>query len=341
MVVYMQNNDKMLEAEVAFNETMKYVNRSSYSLLHPKFGEYCSVYAFTTESLSSYIDKLKVRNKDILTVTGSGDQLLNLVLSGAKTVDNFDINKNAYYFVKLKLAALQTLNYEEFLRFFCSCTDVESNGLIQQKINDNPYVFDYNVYEKISNHLELDVKHYWDLIYKGFDFDGKKINNSMCFTSDKNSAIFSNNYLKSEKNYDKIKLMLQNVNINFYTLDILKLHTLPKKYDCILLSNIYDYLVSDWYNVVSADEFNNYIQDNLSNNLNDGGIIGLAYQYHYKTKNHVYGSAKKKLFSSKYNLEKRESLDKFCFKKILVPSIIKEYRKDAEKDCIYLYGRIR
>ena len=114
----MQNNDKMLEAEEAVKETMKYVNRSSKSLFYPKFGEYASVYIFTTESLSSYIDKLKVKNKDILTVTGSGDQLLNLALNGAKTVDNFDINKNAYYFVQLKLAALQSLNYDEFLNFF-------------------------------------------------------------------------------------------------------------------------------------------------------------------------------------------------------------------------------
>lgn len=339
MVVYMQKIDKMLAAEVAFNETMKYVNRSSKSLFYPKFGEYASVYIFTTESLSSYIDKLKVKNKDILTVTGSGDQLLNLALNGAKTVDNFDINKNAYYFVQLKLAALQSLNYDEFLNFFCSCIDLESNVFMQKKLQENPYVFDYNVYKKISNKLGLDVKHFWDLIYKEFNFDGKKIYNSMCFTSDRKSAIFANSYLKNEINYNRTKQMIQSVSVDFYFLDILKLHTLPKKYDCILLSNIYDYLVSDWYNVISGDEFNKYIQDNLSNNLKKGGIIGLAYQYHYKTKNQVYGSALKKLFSNKYTLEKIESLDKFCFKKILVPSYVKEYRNNDEKDCIYLYGK--
>ena len=36
-------------------------------------------------------------------------------------------------------------------------------------------------------------------------------------------------------------------------------------------------------------------------------------------------------------LSKEEALEKFKFKKILVPSVVREYRNNAEKDCIYLY----
>ena len=37
---------------------------------------------------------------------------------GAKKVDTFDSNKLAYYNLKLKLAVLKTLGYEEFINFY-------------------------------------------------------------------------------------------------------------------------------------------------------------------------------------------------------------------------------
>ena len=163
---------------------------------------------------------------------------------------------------------------------------------------------------------------------------------NFCLSGDKKSSIYNNEYLNNEENYNKTKVNLENVTANFYATDILQLHNLPNKYDCILCSNIYDYLVSDWYNVISAEDFNTYVNEKLSNILNDGGVIALSYQYHYKTKNRLYKPALLDLFKSgKYVLDKREKLDKICFKKILIPSFIKEYRKNNEKDCIYLYGK--
>ena len=71
----------------AFLETMKFVKRRTRSLMFPEFGEYSGMYTTTTENLSGYMDKLQVQGKDVLTVTASGDHLINLYLGGANQVD--------------------------------------------------------------------------------------------------------------------------------------------------------------------------------------------------------------------------------------------------------------
>ena len=335
---FMLNDEEKNQVLTDYQETIKFLNREYKSLMHPTFSHHSSMYTFTTEILSGYIKKLGVKDKDVLTVTASGDQILNLVFHGAKKIDGFDLNTNAYYMTQLKIAALKSLFYEEFINYFSACKSFEDAVFVEKKVENNLNVFDYNVYQKFSDKLPEDVKFYWDLLYKEFNYDGSKLHDSVCISSDSDTAVFANDYLQNATNYEIVKQKIDNVNINYYVKDILQLHTLSKKYDCILLSNIYDYIVSDWYGVISAEDFNSYVENQLSNLLNENGIIQLAYKYHYKTKNVAYGSTLKKLFASKYKIDVNESLNKLSYKKILVPSLIKEYRKDKEMDCVYLYN---
>ena len=331
-------NEK-IKIENIVRETMKQVNRTSKSLMHPEFNEYSSIYTFTTENLNGYIKKLNLKNKKVLTVTASLDHMLNLVLNGVKEIDNYDINKNTYFFANLKIAAMKVLSYDEFLNFFSGCEDKMTMTFVSKKINENPLVLDYKVYMKIRPYLPEDCVYYWDLMYKEFNYNGKEMESRFCFSSDKKGSISNNEYLKNELNYNKTKNNLNSVKVNFYATDFLNLHNLPNKYDCILCSNIYDYLVSDWYNVISEDDFNKYVNDSLSNILNDNGIIALSYQYHFKIKNECYDNSLKNLFKGKFVLEKRPNLDEICFKKLLIPCFVKEYRKNKTKDCLYLYGK--
>ncbi len=335
---FMLNDEIKNKVLTDYQETIKFVNRNSKSLMHPTFSHHSSMYTFTTEILSGYINKLGLRDKNVLTVTASGDQILNLVFNDVKNIDGFDVNTNAYYITQLKIAALKSLPYEEFINYFSACKSFEDAVFVEKKVENNSDVFAYNVYQKFSDKLPEDAKYYWDLLYKEFNYDGLNLHDSVCIPSDKDTAIFANDYLKNATNYEILKQKINNVNINYYVKDILQLHTLSKKYDGILLSNIYDYVVSDWYGVISAEDFNSYVQNKLSNLLNENGTIQLAYKYHYKTKNVVYGSTLKKLFASKYKIDVNESLNKLSYKKILVPSLIEEYRKNKEMDCVYLYN---
>ena len=75
-------------------KTINEINRKTKSLMHPQFTENSFLYPFTTENLSGYVSKLNVKNKDVLTVTGSSDQMFNLIFLGAKSFSNFDLNRN-------------------------------------------------------------------------------------------------------------------------------------------------------------------------------------------------------------------------------------------------------
>lgn len=102
-----------------------------------KFGEQSFIYTFTNENIKQYLQYFDLHQKDILTVTGSGDHVLNMLLSVAK-IDAFDINLFAYYFLILKKYAVATLELDEYLSF-----------LSMEKPN-----FDKKVFEKIKSNWQ-------------------------------------------------------------------------------------------------------------------------------------------------------------------------------------------
>ena len=86
---------------------------------HSKTENSCfSVYLATNENCYYFPKMTSFEEKDVLSVTGSGDQALNAVFFGAKSVETFDINQLAFLFYDLKEAALLHLSREEFLDFY-------------------------------------------------------------------------------------------------------------------------------------------------------------------------------------------------------------------------------
>lgn len=325
----------------AYQETMK-ITKEAKSSMHMTFKEFCEMYVFTTENVSGYLSKLKVKGKKVLTVTASGDHLINLALLGACEVHNFDINSNAYFMAELKIAALKVLSYEEFLLFFTDSKDRTQDyvGLVavQKKVEENELTFDYKTYLRIREQLGEDVALYWDMLFEEYHFNGKELMNSgIVYGGDRTAAIYNNPYLQSEENYHKARECIDQVGRKYLTMDVLNLYKLTDTYDIILLSNIYDYVTDEWMGGMKEEAFTQYVTEELSKKLNPNGKISIAYQYHYQTKDQAFKPSLKNLFKRKYTLEKREALERFSFKKLLVSSVIREYREATEKDCVYLY----
>lgn len=333
--------EKQNYAYNAYVETLKYLKKSK-SLLHPEFSSNSAMYVSTTENFADYIKKIKVEGKSVLTVTGSGDQLINLALLGAKRVDNFDINQNAYFITQLKLAALQALSYEEFIKFFCVADDLRINymGIVamQNKVGHNPEAFDFKTYLKIKPYLSEDAAFYWNLLYEEYQYNGCELANSSLFYSATKKAMVQNNaYLKNGKEYNKARESLPNVEVHFMEHDILNIHTLPYSYDVILLSNIYEYLVDQWADITDHKDFVAYIQDQVSKRLNEHGVIAVAYQYNYRHKAFYDLNLISKILGKGYVVVKIDDFNNM--KRIVVPTTVKEYREDGGKDCVYLYEK--
>lgn len=202
------------------------------------FGEeqYQSIYMFATENLNGVINTLDVREKDILTVSSSGDHIFNMLLRGAKSVEAYDINLFSKYYFYFKKSAIRTLTRDEFIHFFFG----KNYSFKDQRFNEDIY------FKIVKNIEDSDSKFFFDILGRGVG--SKKIFKSNLFFENyysKNTYIECNDYLRNEDNYKKLQQILDSYGYKFYRLNIFDdiSEIGDKKYDIIYLSNILDRII--------------------------------------------------------------------------------------------------
>lgn len=232
------------------------------------FGDLSFIYTFTNENIRKYLSLFNLENKDILTVTGSGDHVLNMLLSVDK-IDTFDINLFAHYFFILKKYAVAALELDEYLDFFSMDTsdfDIKKFRKIKQIWQDEKdalYFFEYIFHSKNSSNLK----------------------NTSLFVSNKKEGKEENierNLYLDEENYYKLKRNILDKQITFHHSNIKSLR-LEEKFDYIFMSNITDYL----FNMFEGDILRNYkkfLYSNLIPMLKENGKI-ISYLYNGRMQN--------------------------------------------------------
>lgn len=193
------------------------------------FSTYSPIYKKTNESISNYKEYLK-NKKTVLSVIASGNQLFNMIYYDTKNIDAFDISKFSKYFLNLQIAAIKSLDRNNFFKFFYN------------SINNDTY-YDDIYYECIREKLDKNNKEFWDSLFDFYDWID--IYNSNIFSNEAFSITHlknENEYLKNDINYNILKEKIGNININIYDGDIFNLNNLfNKEYDLVYLSNILDY----------------------------------------------------------------------------------------------------
>lgn len=184
-----------------------------------------SIYPFTTENITGYMNDLDLSNKKIITVTGSSDHIINSILKGATEITTFDVNPLTKIYMDLKLAAMSQLSFEDFLQLFLYNT---------KKYIDNDIISMFDMPEK--------SKKFW-LNYllqnnNNFDVITSKLFNTKYYNSD--SKLWQNMYLNKES-YNQVKELLKKCNIRFINANLNELH-INENYDYMFLSNISDYI---------------------------------------------------------------------------------------------------
>ena len=235
-------------------------------------------YPFTNENIKEMHNYLDFRDKDILTVCGSGDLILNMILWGAKRIDTFDINRDCIWYYELKKAGILGLERKEFIEFFC--------------FEDYPVPYQYNkkafskkVYNKLVPFLKTEAKEYWDFHFGNIFNSGLNIrSNAKLFMKEPvgyKENIKCNDYLNNDENYCLLREKIRNFDIKFYHVNVTDLNrTLNIKYDYIFLSNISSYM-DLLFDKDTLIQFRNLIVGLLPY-LKDKGIIQIGYLYNYK-----------------------------------------------------------
>ncbi|PKM91487.1 hypothetical protein CVU82_02730 [Candidatus Falkowbacteria bacterium HGW-Falkowbacteria-1] len=201
---------------------------------HDKMTSRSPMYIYATEMVSDYYSCLNLEGKRVLSICGSGDQIINAFYFGAREVVAFDINYNSFFILDLKLTAINKLNYLEFINFFGS-------NLIDGSL-------EFGLYNKLKVFLSVKTRNFFDKLYKEFDYKGKKLIKSDYFRQRSMFDVLAsdiNYYLKNEKEYLKCREIVQNRKIQFLQLDVNDILTCKKLkggFDIINLSNVLNYL---------------------------------------------------------------------------------------------------
>lgn len=233
---------------------------------------YSPVYLFTTENIRGMMNNLDIKDKNILTVSASGDQIFNMLLSGTNKIDSYDVSYFTKYYYYLKESAIKTLSYDEFFDFF-----FPSKYRFKNKVFDNKLFLDI-----LDNIQDNEAKYFWMVLFNRYG--GNHLYYSNLFIQNyypKKTYIECNNYLYNEDNYMELRNRLNSYQYHFLWMNIFKdiSNIYCKKYDFIYLSNILDrlYCKNELEFVLKTKE----IILNLKNHLVENGTLGICYLYFY------------------------------------------------------------
>lgn len=258
------------------------------SLIHTQSSltDFCdadALYDWTNEDFNLY-PNVDLTDKKVLTVTASGDHVLNCMLKGASKIDAFDINVFAKYYSSLKCAMIRRYDYYTF----CHKMDkvIESIDLLNFKGGMNK-----NFLKRLSKYFTKDELAFWmyfcylkenDLFCRiGFLAGGTSIEKSPCY---------------GRKNYNTLKEHLKNTTITYYDSDAINIPNLldGKKYDYIYLSNILGRIKMHDKDITPTIKLVQSLYNLLDNN-------GTLFSYCFNDDKHNYAST---ILTNMYDIKK-------------------------------------
>lgn len=154
-------------------------------------------YSFGNEDSKTENKALRITPQDqVLCITASGDRPLNLLINNCAGLTCVDVNKTQNHLLSLKVAALQTLDYPDYLAF----------------LGAMPCQKRHHFYKNLLPMLDPETKSFWNhrhkLIEEGILYQGalekwaKKISNTIrFFRKSKVDRLFSFDNLEEQKQF--------------------------------------------------------------------------------------------------------------------------------------------
>lgn len=218
------------KTEEDITKASQIIENSSKENSSVAFDSNSGIYLFSNEDISDNVYRKQLIGKsDLLSVIGSGDQVINSILFGSTNITAFDISNFPKYLLLLKIGAIKSLNKEEFVSFFAE--ELDEKELLK-------------LAKKIANNLDENTLKFWYSLISNFGFERIKESKLIKKIRIKYMNPFQNPYLIDENSFEIIRERLQDVRLNLYDQDI---YTLSKEeiqtdgYDLANLSNITSY----------------------------------------------------------------------------------------------------
>lgn len=242
-----------------------------------RFPNYNRVYYHSNENLKEFFSFVDVKDKDVLSVLASGDQVFHLYDKDAKSVETFDVNRLTFYYYYIRLWTVKYLGeyYPEF-KF--------SIGFIKRLLG----------MVKIKTEEEKEAFDYW---CKYIDLFNNKISGKM----------FYRGILEDINRLDDLGKIRDKINNEFvfYEMNLGdKVLPVNKKYDMVYISNISDYIP---HNIKSFEIY----RDNLNSLIRDDGTI---LSVNLRKLGCGENDIEKEVFSELFDVEELPEIERYDFK---------------------------
>lgn len=197
------------------------------------------IYRNTNENLTAILGSYDLKDKNVLSVLASSDQVFSSYYYGAKTVDSFDRQIIAYYYYYLKY-----WNLLETGRHYIPAKNSEIRKIIELHKNER-----------------IQVYKFWDYILKRIGDVPLYYSNLFVYSPYPYSVPYENDT-------NKLIEILKDKQPSFKNINLFERNTSNKKYDVIVLSNILEYMFT-----TEDEEIKSIVLNNIYNLLEDDGII--------------------------------------------------------------------
>ena len=201
--------------------------------------DYDRLYFSSNEPLDILFQNISVKDKDVLSVLASSDHYFYSLYYGNRDVDVYDVNKlTKYYYYLRRWSILYNKNFylpDNIFKSHKPIYDLLKKVSCQDENEEEAYIF-WNSY--IKNVLSFD-------------------NAELFYVGSRRGELPDMNLLR-EKVYCS--------HPTFYHIDLFQEVTLPKKYDLVITSNIFEYGRSHSKKMITC-------RDNMNRILKDKGEI--------------------------------------------------------------------
>lgn len=240
------------------------------------YGTYDSVYMAATSNVKGTF-KLYKDYDSVLTVGATGAHAYEAALSGAKKIDQFDINELQRLYYEYMKVAIMNLSYEDFIKHFTlkKHEQLMPISAIKDLLSDK-------LYYRLKPYLPEDV----EIVFGGlFDYiPNVNLITSSLFRFEHNLGL---DYLKkfisfyNEEEYYKLQEILRKntCEISYHTLPLSEVpYKFENKYDLIVLDNIFQYY-KNIPELNSPYKVNMFVDKVLSKMLTPKGVIQTNYGF--------------------------------------------------------------
>ena len=197
-----------------------------------------ALYKNTNEDLTKILKNIDFKDKKVLTVQASSDQLFSSLILGAEEVDTFDANRLTEYYYYLRKWCL-----EETKKYYLSANDTLLEKIIKKHYDENN--------KAASLWLELIKEAKPNLYYSKLFFK---------------TPIYWSVPFKGRE--EELIELLKDKDHKFNCINIYEKTDINKKYDIIIISNIIEYLIDGYYKECELQ-----FTENMKDLLKEDGII--------------------------------------------------------------------